>query len=1040
MAKKIILAQLALDEKAFLAAAKNTQKAILELAKTQKLLKKNGKENSEQFIKNEIALKKLRGEYLQQKKAIIALESPYAKLSNRLIRARKEFKDLAATQGISNKRLTEARTKVIALDRQLKRIDKSVGQHQRSVGNYAGALKGLATSFLGITAVIFGVIRGLRNAIGIFTTFEKKNAELSAILQIEKNQMGALEAESKRLGATTAKTATQIVGLQISFARLGFSQQQIIDLTEATISGSIAMNSELDKTAGLVGAMVNSFDDFDAVDAPEIIDVLALATAKSALNFEKLEKGLPIVAGAANAAGIPFNTLVSLMGKLSDAGIDVSTSSTALRNIFIEASKEGEDYSQIIERIKNSQNKLTTSFDAFGKRAAVSAAVLAQNIDATKELNIALDNATGTAQRMAEKGLDTLSGSGTLFSSAWQGLILGLEDGQGVFAKSLRGIVDFGTSLLNALTPQRNFTKELENEQVSLFEVQLKIQDVNTSNEDRIKLIKELQEKYPNFLSNIDAETIGNEELSVALKSVNDELINKIILQRNADKIQKQANTISIATERLAFSRIKARRSLAKAAANELIELKDGLTLREQLIEADKQVNKGKSITDQYQIFRVALNQLNFNHKRLNTVTEKGNILDAERLELMKALGIVTAENNVFVKAAEQSAAILAKRKADAKKVAEEAKAEADRIEAEEIAAAKKKAKRTKKQREQDKIDADKAIQQEIADSIQRENEELQRIIDFTNRKTNLKNELELLDAETADEKAEIKSRQDFEKHIKALEDLELLTEEKNELEILLLDLHLTRITDIKFNAKMKQIAADEKADKAELKRKKALNKKIIDESINLVGQQTRLGQALIAIKGILAAKETLIGLGVLKAKIVTNIGSATADIAAGTAATAKVGFPQNIPLIIGFLAQIAGIISAIKGAAGAAKNVSVPKFYEGGKVKGRNIPTQTGGDNILATVKSGEVILNDKQQHRAGGDAFFKSIGVPGFQDGGIAGIPSTTLPSTQQLNTTEFAEILAERINDIKIVAIEEEITEAQAIKVEIVDGANI
>ena len=138
---------------------------------------------------------------------------------------------------------------------------------------------------------------------------------------------------------------------------------------------------------------------------------------------------------------------------------------------------------------------------------------------------------------------------------------------------------------------------------------------------------------------------------------------------------------------------------------------------------------------------------------------------------------------------------------------------------------------------------------------------------------------------------------------------------------------------------------------------------------------------------------------------------------------------------------------AAIKGVSSLAKSA----FYEGGQVNvptgtggiisGSNIPTQTGGDNIFATLKDKEVILTEAQQARAGGGAFFKSIGVPGFATGGQVGganIPSATQAAA--INMDEFANVIADKVNAIKIVAIESEITNAQTLQVEIVDGANI
>jgi len=317
------------------------------------------------------------------------------------------------------------------------KADKSIGRFQRNVGNYpkgliaaAGAARQFASA-LELVGGAFLFVQVMRNAIGVMRDYEKQNATLAGVLQKSKSETKELREESARLGSETVKTASEVTGLQIEYARLGFSQQQIIELTEATIQGSIAMNSELGQTAGLVGAVVNTFDDLSASDAPKIIDILSLSTAKSALNFSKLETGIPIVAGAANAAGIPFTKLVALMGKLSDSGIDVSTSSTALRNIFIESASQGLNYEQILEKIKKSQDKLTSANDEFGKRAAVSSAILAENIDQTNELDEALQKAAGTAEGMAKKELDTLDGSIKLITSAWEGFVLSMDDSNG---------------------------------------------------------------------------------------------------------------------------------------------------------------------------------------------------------------------------------------------------------------------------------------------------------------------------------------------------------------------------------------------------------------------------------------------------------------------------------------------------------------------------------------------------------------------------------------------------------------------------------
>ena len=378
----------------------------------------------------------------------LGITKAYAKLNIAREKARKKLQNLLAAEKQNTAAIKRADKAYQRLNARVQKVDKNTDTFYKNIGNYKSAFGGLRggimsiVSALGLMGGAFLFVGAIRKSIGVIREYEKANATLSAVLQLEKEDTAALRAESQRLGATTVKTANEVTQLQIAYARLGFSQQEIIDLTAATIEGSIAMNSELAETAELAGAMVNTFDQFTATDAPRIMDIMALATAKSALNFSKLQTGLPIVSGAANAAGVPFTKLVALMGKLADSGIDVSTSSTALRNIFIESAAQGLNYEQILDKIKNSTDKLTASNDEFGKRTAVSATVLAANIDKVNELDEALQGAAGTAKEMADKELATLDGALQLLKSAWEGVALKAGEAGGITEK-LTGIVRY---------------------------------------------------------------------------------------------------------------------------------------------------------------------------------------------------------------------------------------------------------------------------------------------------------------------------------------------------------------------------------------------------------------------------------------------------------------------------------------------------------------------------------------------------------------------------------------------------------------------
>lgn len=114
-------------------------------------------------------------------------------------------------------------------------------------------------------------------------------------------------------------------------------------------------------------------------------------------------------------------------------------------------------------------------------------------------------------------------------------------------------------------------------------------------------------------------------------------------------------------------------------------------------------------------------------------------------------------------------------------------------------------------------------------------------------------------------------------------------------------------------------------------------------------------------------------------------IGEAVIDIAGAVLNALNSPAPANFGLAI-----TAGVLGALQLAIIAATNfangglVTPVKLGNGKIVNSPNIPQMENGDNILATVKTGEVILNEKQQAALGGYETFKRIKVPGFSSGG--------------------------------------------------------
>lgn len=197
------------------------------------------------------------------------------------------------------------------------------------------------------------------------------------------------------------------------------------------------------------------------------------------------------------------------------------------------------------------------------------------------------------------------------------------------------------------------------------------------------------------------------------------------------------------------------------------------------------------------------------------------------------------------------------------------------------------------------------------------------------------------------------------------------------------------------------------KAEKASGLRKKRIEKDIAAQKILLEQQQAEA--EAIRLK---AAKED---------KKIAIIQAIIQGALAVQRALASVPFPANL---------LAAIPTGIAAAAQIATIAAQP-LAEGGVVTGervtrkQNIPTRSNGDNVLAYVKRGEVVLNQRQQSLLGGSPTFRRIGIKGFAEGGI--VPPISAPLSAISNDNGLSKYL--QVIEAKTDAINNRIDRLQA-----------
>lgn len=362
------------------------------------------------------------------------------------------------------------------LQGRLKGLQGEMAAVQGKMGGFSAKFgQGLSSAFSmfgpaalatgGVMAAVGGLKKVMSDMVSINMQFEQSTANLAAVMGTTKDNVSALTNQAKQLGATTQYTAVQITELQTNLARLGFTEQEILNSTKSVQALATATGADLGEAANLAGAALRGFG-LNATEMERVASVLAVSTTKSALSFEKLATAVPIVAPVAKQFGFTIEDVTVLLGKLSDAGFDASSAATASRNIFLNmANSSGklaqalgrpirsiEDLAPALKELKDRGIDLAEMLSLTDKRSVAAFATFVEGADTMLDLKNAISGCSDALQGMVDEQLNTLQGSVTILNSAWEGLMLTFSESNG----TIKSVVDSLTSLISAYTTWRN--------------------------------------------------------------------------------------------------------------------------------------------------------------------------------------------------------------------------------------------------------------------------------------------------------------------------------------------------------------------------------------------------------------------------------------------------------------------------------------------------------------------------------------------------------------------------------------------------------
>jgi hypothetical protein len=582
----------------------------------------------------------------------------YARLTAQRDIARKRLQDLIASGNANNQTLRTAQREYDRLENRVRAANDATRQFNYNVGNYRSAFGGLAGSLrslmsaFGLVGGIFLFAQAIRGAFNSIKEFDKANADLAATMGVTRGEMTALTKDAIRLGASTKFTATEVSKLQKEFAKLGFSQREILNATEATLNLAAAVDTDLANAASVAGGTLRGFG-LDASEMSRITDVMAKSFTSSALDIENFRESMKYVAPIAKATGVSVEFTTAMLGKLADAQIKGSQAGTSLRRILTEMAKTGKPAAEAFDIVAKSGISVTDAMDEVGRTAQTALLVLSGAKDGVMELKTALDGAGGSAEKMANEQLKSLQGEITLLTSAWDGFIQSLNNGDGVISYITTGLTKLAKEVVNSWKEINMTNKELN----AHLALEIGVSDATAVREKIMAKANATEQKLlqtRRLISNLERASKADPE--------NQELRNELRLLRDKEAILKNQYRLQV-DEIPKIAKLTRDQNIetAKAYETEALKLADrNRLLRQELTTSGLTIRKKREINFEIQENSKRLQVLN------NMITVHNQIIK-EMNKLLKSEAVATEE-------VEQEQDELNKTKKESNKIAEEQK------------------------------------------------------------------------------------------------------------------------------------------------------------------------------------------------------------------------------------------------------------------------------------------------------------------------------------------------------------------------------
>lgn len=360
-------------------------------------------------------------------------------------------------------------------------FDKGLSSAKTAVSSLGtGIKKGFATvtkvTAVAVTAASTAVVGFGKSAVAAGSQFDTSMSQVAATMGKSADEIKDLREFAKKMGRETAFSASQAADALNYMALAGYDSKTAMSMLPNVLNLAAAGSIDLAKASDMVtdaqSALGLNLDETSAM-----VDKMAKASSKTNTSVAQLGEAILTVGGTAKSLKGGTTELSAALGLLADNGVKGAEGGTALRNIILSLSAPTDSAAKALKALgvevfdeqgnmrdlesiftdlnaslsTMSQGEQTQALNKIFNKVDLKSvnALLGTSVGRWDEVTKGIDNATGSAKKMADTQLDNLAGDITKFKSALEGAQIETSE---KLTPSLREFVQLGTTGISEMT------------------------------------------------------------------------------------------------------------------------------------------------------------------------------------------------------------------------------------------------------------------------------------------------------------------------------------------------------------------------------------------------------------------------------------------------------------------------------------------------------------------------------------------------------------------------------------------------------------